>query len=142
LSAEYTNPQHGPVSLWIAYYETQKKAGGFVHSPKGCLTASGWQTLDTGIYQIAPGQPVNYLLVEKMGTRMVVFYWYLQRGRWLTSEYFNKFYMGYDGLLRRRTDGALIRLVTPAGNDLPGAQERLDSFARQLSPIIQKFIPN
>ena len=37
LNAEYSNPEQGWVSLWIAYYETQKKAGGFVHSPKGCF---------------------------------------------------------------------------------------------------------
>jgi EpsI family protein len=139
LSLDFVNPQHGPVSLWIAYYETQKKAGGFVHSPKGCLIATGWQFQQTGLYEIAPGKPVNYLLAEQMGSRMVVFYWYLQRGRWLTSEYWNKFYMGYDGLLKRRTDGAIIRLIAPAGDDVPAAQKRLAEFARLLAPVLQRL---
>ena len=142
LNVDYVNPDHGVVNLWIAYYETQKKAGGFVHSPKGCLIASGWRFLESGTYEIAPGLPVNYLLAEQMGTRMVVFYWYLQRGRWLTSEYWNKFYMALDGLTRRRTDGALIRLITPAGEDLPGAQKRLAGFAKLLVPALEQFIPN
>jgi exosortase D (VPLPA-CTERM-specific) len=142
LSADFFNPDHGLVSVWIAYYETQKKAGGFVHSPKGCLAATGWQFQKTGLYEISPGREVNYLLAEQMGSRMVVFYWYMQRGRWLTSEYHNKFFMGYDGLMRRRTDGALIRLITPAGDDVPGAQKRLAEFARLLAPVLQKFIPD
>jgi exosortase D (VPLPA-CTERM-specific) len=142
LNVDYVNPDHGVVNLWIAYYETQKKAGGFVHSPKGCLIASGWRFLESGTYEIAPGRPVNYLLAEQMGTRMVVFYWYLQRGRWLTSEYWNKFYMAWDGLTRRRTDGALIRLITPAGEDIPAAQQRLAGFAQSMAPVLSEFVPH
>jgi exosortase D (VPLPA-CTERM-specific) len=142
LNADYQNPDHGSVNVWVAYYETQKKAGGFVHSPKGCLTASGWKITASSIIEITPGRPVNYLLVEQMGTRMVVFYWFLQRGRWLASEYLNKFYMGYDGLLRRRTDGALVRLITPAGRDQELAKERLISFTNLLIPVLPQFIPD
>ncbi|MEJ5330088.1 MAG: VPLPA-CTERM-specific exosortase XrtD [Desulfobaccales bacterium] len=141
LNVDYVNPGHGTVNLWIAYYETQKKAGGFVHSPKGCLIASGWRFLESGTYELAPGRPVNYLLAEQLGTRIVVFYWYLQRGRWLTSEYWNKFYMAWDGLTRRRTDGALIRLITPAAPDVPTAQARLAGFAHYLHSIVAEFIP-
>jgi exosortase D (VPLPA-CTERM-specific) len=142
LSADYLNPGQAPVSLWIAYYDTQKKAGGFVHSPKGCLPASGWQITDEGIYQIRPHISVNYMVTNKMGARIVVFYWFLQRGRWLTSEYLNKLYMGYDGLLRRRTDGAIIRLVTPAGKDVAAAKERLAAFTNLMIPVLPEFIPN
>lgn len=142
LNVDYVNPGHGPVNLWIAYYETQKKAGGFVHSPKGCLIASGWRFLESGTYELAPGRPVNYLLAEQLGTRIVVFYWYLQRGRWLTSEYWNKFYMAWDGLTRRRTDGALIRLITPAAPDVPAAQARLAGFGMNLLEVLGDFLEN
>ena len=40
------------------------------------------------------------MIMEQMGNRMVVYYWYLQRGRWITSEYMYKLYMAYDGLTR------------------------------------------
>lgn len=142
LNANFTNPDHGTINLWIAYYETQKKAGGFVHSPKGCLTASGWNTVHIGVWNITPGVPVNYMEVEQMGQRLLVYYWFMQRGRWLTSEYENKLYMGWDGLVRRRTDGAIVRLVTPLGGDLAAARERLSSFAGQLAPVLPQFIPD
>jgi exosortase D (VPLPA-CTERM-specific) len=143
LNAEYRNPgSHHLVSLWIAYYETQKKAGGFVHSPELCLPASGWGLVKTGIIDIAPGKPVKYMLMNQSGSRILVFYWFQQRGRWLANEYINKLYMAYDGLVRRRTDGALIRLITPVPGSVEKAQGRLTSFARLLIPILPQFIPN
>jgi len=142
LNAEFSHPGQPPVSLWIAYYETQKKAGGFVHSPKLCLTGGGWTQLDTGISRIGKDRPVNYMILKQMGAGMVVYYWYLQRGRWFTNEYLNKFYLVVDGLTRRRTDGALIRLITPAEPNVEAARQRLDAFARELAPVLPDFIPH
>ncbi|HLD46521.1 MAG TPA: VPLPA-CTERM-specific exosortase XrtD [Desulfobaccales bacterium] len=142
LNAEFRSPGQPPISLWIAYYKTQKKAGGFVHSPKLCLTGGGWTHLNTGIGRLGKDMPVNYLILQQMGTSMVVYYWYLQRGRWFTNEYLNKLYMVIDGLTRRRTDGALIRLITPAEPNVEAARKRLDAFALQLAPVLPHFIPN
>ena len=80
--------------------------------------------------------------MAQAGTRMMVYYWYVQRGRWLASEYARKFFMGYDGLMSRRNDCALVRLITPVGHDPAAAQERLTSFARLLVPVLPQFIPN
>ena len=142
LNADFSQPGQPPVNLWIAYYETQKKAGGFVHSPKLCLTGGGWTELNTGIARIGKDMPVNYMIMEQMGNRTVVYYWYLQRGRWFTNEYLNKLYMVLDGLTRRRTDGALVRLITPAQPNVEEARKRLDAFALQLAPVLPNFIPN
>ena len=142
LNADFKHPGQPSVSLWIAYYETQKKAGGSVHSPKICLTGGGWTELNTGIREIGKDMPVNYMIMEQMGNRMVVYYWFLQRGRWFTSEYLNKLYMGLDGLTLRRADGALVRLITPAQPNAEEARKRLDAFALQLAPVLPNFIPN
>lgn len=139
LNAEFTNPGQGSVSLWIAYYENQK-GGGSVHSPFSCLTGSGWNLLESGITDIAPGLPVRYMVMEQGGGRYLIYYWYLQRGRWLTSEYLNKLYLSYDGLISRRADGALVRLITAIMPDSRTAQTKLDSFARLLVPKLPQFI--
>ena len=141
LNAEYSNPEHGMVSLWIVYYETQKKAGGFVHSPKGCFISSGWQIEQAKTIDIAAGKPVNWMLVNRMGQKLLVYYWFLQRGRWISNEVMNKFFMAYDGFLRRRTDGAMIRLITPVGGNIESAEKRLTLFANDLIPILNNFIP-
>jgi exosortase D (VPLPA-CTERM-specific) len=139
LSVDFHNSPQGSVYLWIAYYENQK-GGGSVHSPFSCLTGSGWSLIESGITNLAPGLPVRFMLMEQGGTRYLIYYWYLQRGRWLTSEYLNKFYLSYDGVLSRRADGALIRLITPAGTEVKSAQERLNSFAKLIVPVLPQFI--
>jgi exosortase D (VPLPA-CTERM-specific) len=139
LNADFVDPALGSINLWIAYYENQKGHGS-VHSPFTCLTGSGWSMVETGIVDLAPGLPVRYMVMEQGGVKYFVYYWYLQRGRWLTSEYLNKFYLSYDGLLSRRADGALIRLITPAGSDVKSAQERLTAFAKLIVPVLPQFM--
>ncbi|AEB08133.1 VPLPA-CTERM-specific exosortase XrtD [Desulfobacca acetoxidans] len=142
LYAEFSDPEGDLITLWIAYYETQKKAGGFVHSPKGCFTASGWRIAQAKVIEIAPGKPVNWMVTDRLGTKLLVYYWFMQRGRWLVDETLNKFFMAYDGLLRRRTDGSLIRLTIPIHGNTDQAQQRLTAFANSLIPILNQYIPD
>jgi hypothetical protein len=48
-----------------------------------------------------------------------------------------------DALFRNRSDGALVRLVTPVGQDEPlaMADERLKEMVRLASPRLEKFVP-
>jgi exosortase D (VPLPA-CTERM-specific) len=138
----YADSHKAPVSVWIGYFESQnKKIEGRIHSPLICLPGAGWKILESKIVDMAPGQPVRYLVLEQSGARMLVYYWYLQRGRWQASEYTKYFYMGYDGLIKRRNDGAIVRLTTPAEPNIDLARQRLDSFARLFVPELSKFIP-
>lgn len=139
LSMEYRRPTHESVSIWIAYYENQKKSVG-VHSPFACLQGGGGQILQSGITEVTPGRPVNLILMDYLGKQELVYYWFIQRGRWMTSEYLGKFLMGYDRLFNRRADGVLIRLITPAGQDVTAARERLTSFARLLIPVLPQYL--
>jgi exosortase D (VPLPA-CTERM-specific) len=142
LEVAYTNPQGAMVSLWVAFYQSQtKEIAATIHSPAVCLTGAGWKTLESKVVEVAPGLHVKYLLMEQGGNRQLVYYWYLQRGRWLTNEFDSKLYMVFDGLVRRRSDGTLIRLITPAGPDLAQARERLTAFANLLVPLLPQFIP-
>ena len=129
------------VSLWIAYYETQKKAGGFVHSPKGCFISSGWEIEQAKTINIAEGKPVNWMVVNRMGAKIVSVLLVLAARPVVADETMNKFFMAYDGFLRRRTDGAMIRLITPVGGNLEAAKRRLTLFANDLIPILNNFIP-
>lgn len=138
--AEYGSPAQGEISLWIAYFESQsEKVEGRIHSPLICLTGSGWHILESKIVDVAPGLPVRYLLVEKGAVRAVVYYWYLQQGNWLASEYSSRLFMGWNGLFKRRNDGAIVRLITPAGPDVAQARERLNAFVHLLVPVLPKF---
>jgi len=140
--AEYRNHKQEYISLWIGFFENQnKKIEGRIHSPLICLPGSGWKIVQNKIVHVAPGLPVRYLVIEQKGRRQAVYYWYLQRGRWLASEFPLKFYMGLDGLMKRRNDGAIIRLITPVITNVSTSQQVLNSFTHQLITILPHFIP-
>ena len=45
-------------------------------------------------------------------TRQLVYYWFVQRGRNVANEYWSKWLLFVDAIIKNRTDGALVRLVT------------------------------
>jgi hypothetical protein len=49
-----------------------------------------------------------------------------------------------DAIRWNRTDGALIRVVTPLQPDesLEAAQDRVVTFANSMVPLLPRFIPN
>ncbi len=133
-----------PVQLYVGYYGSQK-TGDTIHSPKNCLPGSGWDPIHSGFASIsvAGGRQivVNEYVIQKDANRQLVFYWYQGRGRVSASEYAGKFWMVADAISRNRTDGALVRLVTPIIDNETSAQARLVGFTQGLFPQLDAIIP-
>ena len=114
-----------PVQLYVGYYGSQK-TGDTIHSPKNCLPGSGWDPIHSGFASIsvAGGRQivVNEYVIQKDANRQLVFYWYQGRGRVSASEYAGKFWMVADAISRNRTDGALVRLITPISDNEASAR--------------------
>jgi EpsI family protein len=85
---------------------------------------------------------VNEYVIAKDQIRQLVFYWYQARGRVIASEYKGKFWMITDAIRRNRTDGALVRLVTPMDDRGDMAHIRLVGFTQTLFPSLDELIPN
>ena len=145
----YAQPESGAgINFYSAYYQAQRR-GVAVHSPKGCMPGDGWQITDFGQRAfpdiIVDGNPLelNRAVIQKGDSKQLVYYWFQQRGRTITNEYLAKWYLFYDALTMNRTDGALIRLVTSVGNTeaIEKADQRLQTFMRQLVPELQGYIP-
>lgn len=147
--AEYWNrDQGGGVSLWIAYYEEQRK-GRAVHSPRACLPGGGWQLESFNEYAIENVGPngenyiINRSVISKGDLRQLVYFWFVERGRIQTNEYVVKWYIFWDALTRNRTEGALVRVSTivqdPSSMDV--ADYRLQSFIRSLNPKLAYHLP-
>jgi exosortase D (VPLPA-CTERM-specific) len=138
-----------PVNFYAAYYASQRK-GEAVHSPRSCIPGGGWR-IESVKRQAVPdvtradGQAleVNRVIIAKGPVRQVVYYWFAQRGRNLTNEYLVKWYLFWDGMTRNRTDGALVRLVTPVrpNEDTSIADKRLISLLKTIYPKIGNYIP-
>ena len=153
LNRVYTNlgpagkPAEIPVSLFIGYFPTQR-SGQSIHSPQNCLPGAGWAFLSSKVINLptADGRPypVGEYLIGNAGQKQVVLYWYLAHGRSVASDYLAKAYMMVDAVRLNRTDGALVRIVTPLGTNeaLESAEQRAVHFANQVTPLLPRFIPN
>jgi exosortase D (VPLPA-CTERM-specific) len=149
LLADYSDRGGPSVNLYIAYYDSQRK-GEAVHSPRSCLPGGGWQLRDFNQRTLSDikinGQPlhVNRTLIELGDQRQLVYYWFEQRGRVITNEFAVKWYLFWDALMRHRTDGALVRLITtlPPSSDEADADRRLAGLAAQIAPTLTRYVPN
>ncbi|MCK4378731.1 MAG: EpsI family protein, partial [Deltaproteobacteria bacterium] len=117
--------------------------------PATCLPGSGWDFKNAGTvaFQV-PGYGrghtrVNRALMQKTGFKQLTYYWFPQRGRILTNAYQLKIFAFWDALTKQRTDGALVRLITPiaAGETLADADARLQGFMGLLLPVLDEYIP-
>jgi EpsI family protein len=147
--SDYTNrvyftPGIAPVQLYVGFYGSQK-TGDTIHSPKNCLPGSGWDPVRAGqaTIAVAGGRQivVNEYVIQRDQDKQLVLYWYQGRGRVIASEYAAKFWMVTDALSKNRTDGALVRVITPMANNEAAAQARLISFTQSLFPQLDEIIP-
>ncbi|WP_197703410.1 VPLPA-CTERM-specific exosortase XrtD [Sulfurifustis variabilis] len=148
LIVNYAKPNQPPVNLYIAYYGSQRK-GQSAHSPRTCMPGGGWRiadleqaSIDTDIF--AGQLPINRALIQLGDRRQLVYYWFQQRGRVLTNEYLVKWFIFWDAITRNRTDGGLVRVVTPVlpGEDMKEADQRLASLVRHISPLLARYLPD
>ena len=143
----YTNNDRFPIWLYIGYYESQSR-GDIIHSPKHCYPGSGWQTLETGIEEIKISHlnkekiRVNRFLIQKGLEKQLVLYWYHERGRINTSEYWAKFYLIFDAVTRNRTDGSLVRISAPVIDSVEQTLKREKEFIGLMFPYLKEFLPD
>ncbi len=141
----FFNQTELPIQLYVGYYASQR-TGDTIHSPKNCLPGAGWEPVHSGYAPIAlpSGRHiiVNEYVIQQGLNKQLVFYWYQGRGRVIASEYAGKFWMVADAISRNRTDGALVRLVTPMNDTEDKARARLESFTQLVFPRLDELIPN
>jgi len=133
-------------SFYVGYYATQR-TGATYHSPLNCLPGSGWTMTDGARITITPtsgGTPfeANRYVVQNANDRALMIYWYQGRGRAVTSEYWGKIYTVIDSVRRRRSDGAMIRVMVPLRNSQDQAQQAAVELASQATSQLPAFIPN
>jgi EpsI family protein len=148
LSRIYTQGrQSPPIGLLLAYYPTQR-TGVTIHSPKHCLPGAGWvfessQYVDLNDKNGKPHQVGEYVITDG-DSRQFVIYWFQEQGRSIASEYMARVYLVTEAMRKNRTDGALVRVITPIGpgDDASTARARAEAFTAQLTPMLPRFIPD
>ncbi|MBS0375189.1 MAG: VPLPA-CTERM-specific exosortase XrtD [Proteobacteria bacterium] len=133
-----------PVNLYASYYNSQRDRR-VVHSPRACIPGGGWHIDRFSRLLVAGvGHEVNRMIVTNGDARQLVYYWFDQRGRHLTSEFAVKWYLLVDSVAEHRSDGAMIRLTTPLARGEPeaAADARLQSFAASAGPALTRYLPD
>jgi EpsI family protein len=139
--------QSEPIGLFIGYFPTQR-TGVTIHSPKNCLPGAGWVFESSKYVNLTDADSkvhrVGEYIIGDGEVRQFVIYWYQAHGRSVANEYMAKIYLVTDAMRMNRTDGALVRVITPIGpkEDTATAAARAEAFAAQLAPMLPRFIPN
>jgi EpsI family protein len=133
-------------SLYVGYYATQR-TGATYHSPLNCLPGSGWTLNNPSTVEVRPAggrEPfrANSYVIEHGEDRMLMLYWYQGRGRAVASEYVDKAYTVFDSIRKRRSDGAMVRVLVPFRGSEREAASAAAEFAAQVAPNLPAYVPD
>jgi EpsI family protein len=147
--SRYYSPSADPrtaVDFLIAYFPSQR-AGDTIHSPMHCLPGAGWLPIDSSLVNLSlPGHdsfPANRVVSAKGELREIVLYWYWAHDRGVASEYWARYYLVKDSIRLHRSDGALVRIMSPIypGETADAAYQRALGFAGGVVPLLNDYIP-
>jgi EpsI family protein len=136
-----------PIGLLIAYYPTQR-TGVTMHSPKHCLPGAGWVFESSQYVNLddtnGKSHQVGEYIIADGDDRQFAIYWYQEHGRSIANEYLARVYLVKEAMQFNRTDGALVRVITPIDSNegTAAARARAEAFTAQLFPMLPSFIPN
>jgi EpsI family protein len=146
LARDYVTAEGRGANFYVGYYATQRN-GATYHSPLNCLPGAGWTLREPGVVRITPaggGAPfeANRYIVENGDSHQLLVYWYQGRGRAVASEYWGKVYTVVDSVKRRRSDGAMVRVMVPFAGDEAEALRTAVDLAAQAAPHLSAFVPD
>ena len=143
VNRRYVVADSAPISLYVGYYASQR-TGDTIHSPQNCLPGAGWRPVSSGRWQLQAGEravAVNRVVIQKGLDRQAVFYWYQGRSRVVASEFANKGWLMLDAARLKRTDGGLVRLITPITSTPESAFASLAAFGSAVFPHLSLHLP-
>jgi exosortase D (VPLPA-CTERM-specific) len=148
VSAYFVREETDPViEVFIAWYEDQTRGG--IHSPEVCLPGGGWEMAEIARTDIGhlidrPGElPINRAVIQKGEERLLVYYWFEQYGGRSASDFIAKLALLKNAVVYGRTDGALVRVLTPIqrGEPMSAAEARLQDLVVPLMGELNQHVP-
>lgn len=144
INRHYANEEtQALVATYAGYYASQRQ-GDTIHSPQNCLPGAGWRPVEADRITLSgPSGPVevNKYVISKGLSRQVVLYWYQGRGRVVAGEYTNKALLMFDAARLGRSNGGLVRLISPVVTTPDAATAQLTAFATALLPHLSRHLP-
>ena len=123
---DYVDPAGRGLNLYIGYWDSQRK-GAAIHSPKNCLPGAGWEPVESSLL--------------KGRAQQVVLYWYQAQGQVIAGEVPARIAMVKSALTRNRTDGAIVRVMSPIYGGARETSDRLVAYVQALYPTLGEYLP-
>jgi EpsI family protein len=141
----YVDPTGRSLWFYVGYWDAQRK-GAQIHSPKNCLPGSGWEPLQASrvTVDLAPANEsitVNRYLIQKDQQQQLATYWYHSQGQPVASEMDAKLIGVKNAMLHNRTDGALVRLLSPIYGTVDQTFDMQVGFIRSMYPHLRRHLP-
>ncbi len=148
MNVAYTMRDRGTVDLYIGYRNSPfVESENFFHSPEVCLPSAGWRANELGTHTIRNiaffrSLTVAKMVIEKPGDRQLVYYWFQTKNRVSHGVNVNRLHLAVHAIKRDNTYDLFIRPITviSPNETLDHAQERMDSFVREMMPVLLKFL--
>jgi EpsI family protein len=112
-----------------------------------CLPSSGWKEVSTTTHRISGipvfGElPVTKMLVEKMGEKLLVYYWFQTNKRATADKNINRFHLTLHAISRDNTYDLFMRPITriTAGETQADAEARMDGYVRDMQVSMNAFL--
>lgn len=140
------SPDGVDYNLYMAYLSAQRDGRSW-HSPRQCIPGGGWKIIHQNVVvtKSGDGLPFSYnrLIIENGDYRQLVYYWYDQRGRKIANEFVMKFWLIVDAVTRKRSDGAMVRLLTPIGDTMTieTADKELQGMIGRVETFLPAYVP-
>jgi exosortase D (VPLPA-CTERM-specific) len=144
----YRNSQNDDISLYVGYRSTAfMETENFFHTPTVCLPSSGWKEISTESRTIRNvpvfgNLPVTEMVMETMGTKQLVYFWFQTKSRATEDKNVNRFHLSLHALTRDNTHDLFIRpiLTIRPGESLDEARQRMDEFVRDFMEATDTFL--
>ena len=141
------SPEGEFVNFYMAYLEAQRDGRSW-HSPRQCIPGGGWKIDKHDVVTTKAGDgrrfAYNRMVIANGSDRQLVYYWYDQRGRKVANEFVMKFWLIFDAVARKRSDGAMVRVISPIDNNagVEAADEKLQRFIGKIEGFLPEYVPH
>ena len=147
-NGSFTGGSGSEVFLYMGYRSTAFLSNeNFFHSPTVCIPSSGWTEREVSRRTITNVPHFNSLevtkmVIEKGGTRQLVYFWFQTKDKATYSKSINRFHLSLHALRRDNTHDLFIRPITPiaSAESVDDAERRLDGFVREMMPVLLNFL--
>jgi EpsI family protein len=85
---------------------------------------------------------VTEMIIEKTGTRQLVYFWFQTKDKATHSKGINRFHLSLHALRRDNTHDLFIRPIMPIASSetIEDAEKRMDDFVRGMVPVLSRFL--